>query len=340
MQTGTRYHLARVSCAVIALCGITALGCVDSAAPTSLSGDEWASAVAVGVTLRTEMRAFAKGGNGVHETHMSGTASLPVVQGFGPAIGVSASASSRKGPRLVSRHFRRDSVLHSLVFVLDSKGTASRIFAFENARIKAIVSAEYLAAGRGYVRKRAKTTVFENGVPVGQVERIASDFRPELSPALKASSAGNTAAVADAVLAFESDREIESACASEYTSYYIASAALALASTALVAAAPGCATAPGPYNPLCLGAGAAFTGFIAALDRWHTALDRLLLCIENEELKRAKEPGGGTEHEADSESGEGDGELPLRQAVEQFVREAIVAGRYWCTESGDYCIFY
>ena len=171
----------------------------------------------------------------------------------------------------IERHFRdRTGTVFSIVAIGDGRGgPPSKIFGFENGRIRYVVKPKYDRRTGGWVRAKSHVTVFDS---LGHKSREAdSNNEPAGIRSLEAPADVVTANLIDI-----------SACFSEWLAYAAASGALAAASSALTAAISACI-----LDPFACGAvESASVAFAAALSAWNAALDRLLACQSS--------PGGGT----------------------------------------------
>lgn len=306
--------------------------CQDSAGTAPLA-DEWAQGIAASVQVSADIQ-YLKDGKKTQVHHA--TARQPV-RIFGPRVSLRGDATHE--PRTTVRHSRqRDGTVHSigLHYPRGAKLPAF-VYLFENGRIRTIVGLSYGRHGMGYYRRHSRVTTFDSlGQPTAQAS-LAADRVALGSPARVQHALGVVADAAKVLL----PRELHAAeeeggpCNSEYVSYAIASASLALATTLLEAALYTCATAKVPQLT-CVAAIPLSSAWLSALDKWNQALDKLIACT-NKAREETSSGRGGTFDDFNDEQEE---DPELRRTVEEFIDDALESGNYKCTSDGTTCTYY
>ena len=309
------------------------LACSDRS-PTTTS-DEWTQATLVGLQVRQTAVLFDSSGVVHRDTRLITTPK---------ALGLQQPEllpPDRKAGITV-RHFRdATGSLHSIGLYRDRDGWPIReTYLFQNGRIRAIVSARHEQRGGGFVRRALRITTFDqNGRPDRQLDLKPSGnhlgVREQQGRPLMALLADAAAVVLPKTLHAE---EVPSACLSEWLESTSATLALAVANTALTAAVGGCVPSKGT---LCPTIELAFTAWVAALAKWNTALDKLVLCIEKNRKPTGDDAAvtGGSESEGGSGATNPVGTSPSGDGIEEFIQNAIASGNFWCSASGDYCVY-
>jgi len=328
--------VARIAAPLSAVTLAFLISCVDTPV-TSAPNDEWAEAATINTQFRMQMTLFDRPGR---PTIQAGplASSVPVLRGWHSTnVGTYNRAFSHSGRgRITIQHFRHGDSLTTVGLYFDEEGAPPKFtYLFENARIQAIVSSKYARHGRGYVRVRSRTTLFDDdGRPKSQTD-AGSDLTARAPDAIKAGLAAATRAVADVALALAPKslqaEEVPMNCFSQWITYTTASAVLAAASTAVSAAAAACV---GTLIS-CPAVDAAAIAWLLALDRWQVALDKLTDCIAaNSGPTNTTGTGGAIET-----PGTGGPRYPTT-VIEEFINSAIDSGNYSCTSNGDYCTYY
>lgn len=326
---------ARLASALAASGIVMMASCRDATPP--VEEDETAGSAVVGLQVRSELTLLSNG-RPVIVRDTSRNATVPILYGFGSRRAV-PNSRGRSAPGTVIRHFKQRSGITTSVGLYFDRDDAppKYIYVFENGRIQSIVSPTYRRHGRGYVRTKAKMTVFsKDGVPIAQVNQ-STDKSLAVAPEtrrMRLVIAGAARDVAQVFLPTPLHAEENGACLSEWVSYTAKAVILAAATTALTAAAPSCI----PVGVGCALAGAAFLAWVSAVDGWNAALDKLAACIEkNRQSNDGQVTSGG--------SGEGDGssepdDTSIYRTVEIFIRDAVASGNFWCSEDYNRCVYY
>lgn len=345
MQSRGKWRLAAIISPLVALgVATTIVACVDATRPATDAPDGSTGSAVVGLLVRSELTLLANGKPSVvrdttHSTY------VPVVYGFGSLRSPSMNSGARTKTRTVIRHFKeRSGVTTSIGLYFDRPDAPPKlIYVFENGRIRAIVSPSFQRHGKGYVRTKAKLTLFsKEGIPFAQVSQSVGRSATIESRSASSRLAVATEAVQDVAQMFLPRQlhaqEVDAACFSQWVSYTATSVALAAAITALTAVAPVCiSTGVG-----CAAAGAAFLAWTAALDEWNASLDKLAACLEANSRPNDDSvlPGGGGGGSGGGGAPWGDPNDPIEKIVAEFIDNAVASGNYWCSASGDHCVYY
>lgn len=339
MQSQKRWRVVVCIAPPLAVVGVAALlACNDVKGSTAVS-DDWAEQTIATMNVRRSVTLFRHGRpNGTESfTHQGSAAVIPAPR----TLSALSSESSTGGPQTHLRHIRdKSGKVHSIGFYYDRPDAPPKfIFQFEEGRIQAVVSAKYKRHGRGFVRTESKLTLFDSaGAPQIQVGES-----PDSSSLLATSTRWTfSAKVAKALRdvsqlflpknAYAEEVAVvdpDGACWSEYASVLTAITALAAAAAALQVAGAACIDT----LVLCPLAAGAIAAFNSALTSYSAALDRLMAC-------RGEPSVGG------NGGGVGpSGTLPedvrrLSAVVQEFIRNAIAAGRSGCTPDATYCVYY
>ena len=321
-----------------ALFAAAATACSDSTHPGS--SDESSGIALVGVQVRSQLSSASARGQSVVQLPPR-TSSVPVVQ--------FAKSNRSRGPRTVIRH-TKDSSGATISFGLYYErpaGPPSLIYIFANGRIQAIVSPRYRPHGTGFVRTHSRTTVFsDDGTPIRQ---IVQSFEGGVAglPVGSGAHLGAVSRAARDALNHLLPRPLhaaayEAACVSEWLTYLAASAALAAATATLELVAPACLTGVG-----CALTIPAFVAWLAALDQWNQALDKLISCMDkanDADVTQPLIPGGGGDDGGFDKGGTGETEWPDQddetRTVMEFIDDAIASGNFWCSKDGNHCYYY
>ncbi|MEX2154177.1 MAG: hypothetical protein WD825_12630 [Gemmatimonadaceae bacterium] len=216
------------------------------------------------------------------------------------------------------------------------------IYLFENGQIQAIVSPKYERHGHGYLRTKARITLFSKaGVPTSQVDQaLERSASIRANPRTRWLSAVTERAVKDVALVLlprPLHAEEAAGCIPEWVSYFAASTALAAANAALAAAAAACPLSAGSACPATV---AAFVAWTAALANWTDKLDKLTTCIAKSTTDDAGVTSGGESGADGSSSPEDIPDVEELKTVVQFIEDSIAAGNFFCTDGGNTCVYY
>ena len=330
MQRKDKWRLA-ASIAPPAVLLLVAVGvaCSDVHGPGARP-DEWASATVLAMEVRSEVR-YLKDGAVIGTQSQTARGSAVVLRGFDP-VGSQNAALRRSNRPLIRHHKGADGKVRSLAVVLNENRLPGMVYSFENGVIQTVVSSAYQRRGAGYVRTKARATVFKDGKPLLQVDQSATPSETAMQ-STRGLLRGTVRALGDVASVFLPTplyaAETSAGCFSEWLTYVAAAAGLAVA----IAAAQTCGTVP----PACIAAGVAL---LAALDKWNIALDKYLEC----DLAKAKAPsesggagGDGAEDEDLGAAAMASG-ASLQDTINQFIQSAVESGNYACGSSG--CIYY
>jgi len=329
-----------------------AVACRDAGAPSN--ADEWAGQTLVSMKVRTEITGY---GSGKPQQVGSSTTSIPmVVFPDGRKTGATFSRAATKGHNIRVRHFKdNQGRVLSVGLVHDGTGRPPTLaYLFENGKIRTILSSAYQRHGRGWVRLNSRITYFDStGRP--QFQAIA---RPEQSAQsdwdagrIRLAKAGADILALTGKLLFPKQLHAEEAgCVTEWLAYSAASFVVASASIALAAVETTC-TAGGPVvAAVC--AEKLMATWLAAVAAWSLTLDKLVLCQEKQPGTAEGGDGGAGSGDGADGSGSGSGSgggwdggdqyspQPETQTVIDFINDAIAKWNFYCSESGDYCVFY
>jgi hypothetical protein len=299
--------------------------------------DDWTARTSVGMKVRSQLVAFDQS----RRFELGGVAEPGSVTRM-PNLTMPAHSSAfvEPGANIVVRHFRKSGRLHSIGAVFDGDGRPPKlVYAFEDGRIRAVVSSKYTRVAGRWQRTHSRITYFDStGTPRLQASsQPFTEANSSQQPAFWAGSAPrDLLELARHALVPRELHAETGGCLGEWLVYLAASGALALASSTVSGAVAAC-LGGGPLAPTaCATVEAAAVAWAGALAAWNAALDKLAVC----ESKNSWVPtGGGSRESSSGDSGEGDrnGEST---AVVDFINTAIRTGNYYCTDSGDYCVFY
>jgi hypothetical protein len=343
MQSSTRRRLATTVAPLLLVSVGAIVSCRDSAAPSER--DPWSDQAVVSLQVRSELASYVTGERRSLGVSLGAVQLRAFPERTPPRIASRLKAS--KTHSVTVKHFKgRGGAVLSIGAVTDgSTKPPQLIYAFENGRIRSIVSSEYARHGRRWMRSKSRMTYFDStGHPILQSEANHTRLSETASP--KPGSRVFARDVLAHSLSLLLPRPLyaeDTACVSEWITYAAASGVLASASTALSGAVGGCA-AGGPLAPaFCASIDKLTVAWMAALAAWSVALDKLVACREKlpDEDTGGNVDGGGS-------GGAGDGPPPLgddpmdstTKTVMEFIEDAIEKGNLYCSGSGEYCIYY
>jgi hypothetical protein len=246
--------------------------------------------------------------------------------------------------RVRVRHFKdARGKLHSIGARLDGSGKPPEfVYAFENGRIRAVVSAKHERRQGKWFKVRSRITMFDSvGVPSLQVDlgpeghrSAATGGRPSVpTDALKRLGTFLLPAELHAATPME-----EGPCFSEWLTYSATSLVVAGASVTLAAAVAACAST----RTGCTALDKPATIWLGAVATWNVSLDKLAACLLKADLDAENRTLGGRVSSSDGGATPSYEEELLRtkRTVEDFIADAVASGHFYCTTSGNYCVYY